>query len=133
MKSETYAPGQVIIREGDTGRDLFILTEGRVEVSTRGPQGDYLLNELEAPALFGEISFILEGVPRTATAKAKTPTTVFVLEQREVRDQLTSLPQWLKPVLATLADRIRSQDQKIRDLEKEIIRLTGGPPPPLET
>ena len=122
MEEKTYQPGEIIIQEGETSRDLFFLTEGVVEISIKDEDGTFIINEIEPPQILGEISF-LNGSPRTATAKAKTQVEVFVLKHEILKEQVIKLPAWLKPLLSTLISRIRSRDKKIVELEEEILRL----------
>ena len=122
MEEKTYQPGEIIIQEGETSRDLFFLTEGVVEISIKDKDGTFILNEIEPPQIFGEIS-LLNGSPRTATAKAKTQVGIFILKHEIIKERLTKLPAWLKPLLSTLISRIRSRDKKIVELEEEILRL----------
>ena len=122
MEKEIFQPGEIIIQEGEASRDLFFLTEGVVEISIKAEDGTFILNEIEPPQIFGEISF-LNGSPRTATAKAKTQVEVFVLKHEVLKEQVIKLPAWLKPLLSTLISRIKSRDKRIVELKEEILRL----------
>ena len=56
------------VREGDTGRDFFVVGSGRLAVTVAGePRPD-----LEAGGWFGEVA-LLNDVPRTATVVAAGP------------------------------------------------------------
>jgi CRP-like cAMP-binding protein len=125
MQIKTYQPGETIISEGEKSRDLFVLTEGKVEILKEDENGNIVLNEIEPPQIFGEISFLMKGEPRTATAKAKTLAHMFVLRYDDVKEQIAELPEWLKPVLNALIGRIKSGDKRIKELEHEILRLKG--------
>ena len=122
METKKYKPGEIIIQEGERSRDLFFLTEGVVEISIKDENGDFILNEIEPPEIFGELSF-LDGSPRTATVKSKTEVEVFILKHEILKDEITKLPAWLKPILGSLLSRIKSRDKKIKELEKEILKL----------
>ncbi len=65
------APGEAIVREGEPAEAIFVLVEGRVEVTSRGEAGGEpaVLREMEPGTYFGEIG-VLEGIPRTATVTA---------------------------------------------------------------
>src|SRR5437867_614092 len=63
-----HAPATVVVSEGDTGRETFLVIEGRARV-TRGGQE---LAELGPGELFGEMAAIGDGT-RTATVTALTP------------------------------------------------------------
>jgi pSer/pThr/pTyr-binding forkhead associated (FHA) protein len=65
-----FSAGEMIIREGDPGRSVYVILDGRVRVFTRD-DGD---NELELATLgvgqfFGEMSFI-SGEPRSSSVAA---------------------------------------------------------------
>ena len=67
------APGDVLVREGDEGGDVFEIESGRLEV-LRGPDLNRV-GTVGPGALVGEIS-ALAGTPRTATVRALEPVTV---------------------------------------------------------
>jgi CRP-like cAMP-binding protein len=65
-----FSAGEMIIREGEPGRSVYIILDGRVKVFTRD-NGD---NELELATLgvgqfFGEMSFV-SGKPRSSSVAA---------------------------------------------------------------
>jgi Cyclic nucleotide-binding domain len=70
LKLLTYEPKQIVLREGDRGESLFMLTSGTVKAFRKNAQGKQVaLAELSEGAFFGEGS-ILTGKPRTATVVA---------------------------------------------------------------
>jgi CRP/FNR family cyclic AMP-dependent transcriptional regulator len=94
-------PGKVIVKEGETGQEFFVIVDGKLEVTrkgrrvaTRGP-GDFV----------GEIA-LLEDVPRTATVSAETPVRFFVLTRRDFRRLLNDNPGVERKVLRALAKRV---------------------------
>ena len=122
MKLKQYNPGDVIIKKGEVNRDLFFLIEGVVEISTEEEDDDFILNEIEPFQVFGDIAFFY-GLPRTATAKAKTIVEVFVLKYENFEYQVKELPELLKPIFDTLVSRIQSRDKKITELEEALMKL----------
>jgi CRP-like cAMP-binding protein len=122
MKSRTYKPGEIIIQEGQMGRDLYVLNDGVVEISTTEDNGNVILNEIEPPQILGELSF-LTGLPRTATAKAKTNAEVYIFKYENLESQLAELPKSIRPIINTLITRVRSQDRRIVELEEEMSTL----------
>ena len=65
-----FSAGEMVIREGDPGRSVYVILDGRVKVFTRD-NGD---NELELATLgvgqfFGEMSFV-SGKPRSSSVAA---------------------------------------------------------------
>ena len=64
MEVKNYNAGEVIFSEGDIGRAIFIIKKGEVALSKSGKP----LATVKDGEFFGEMA-LLEGVPRTATAK----------------------------------------------------------------
>jgi cyclic nucleotide-binding protein len=65
MHSATFAPGDVIIREGEPGERFYMISEGRARVGKDGRH----LREMGPGDSFGEIA-LLRRIPRTATVTA---------------------------------------------------------------
>jgi len=124
IQSRNFKPGEVMIGQGETKRDLFFLTDGVVEISRKDGDTDLVLNEIEAPYILGDIAFLF-GMPRTATAKAKTDVTVFVLKQEDLWELLKDLPPWVHPLLTSLASGIKSLHHKSGTLEKRLLEVEG--------
>ena len=69
-KLKKFAPREAIIKSGDADRNLYILTDGRADVSLARADGTkQQLAVLESGTVFGEQSF-LDGLPRSATVTA---------------------------------------------------------------
>jgi CRP-like cAMP-binding protein len=122
VNSRTYEPGEVLIREGETNRDLYFLTEGSVEISTEGEKGNFILNEIVSPYILGDIAF-LSGFPRTATAKAKTKVEAFIMKYENLMNLSREFPDWLRPLMTSVVSGIKSLHFAISELKKEIIKL----------
>lgn len=77
--SESVLPtGHVIIREGEAGKNLFLLRRGRVRIYRTRGRDEVDLMTLAAPSFFGEMS-ILEEMPRSASVQAVEPVTLLIL------------------------------------------------------
>ncbi len=110
--------GTRIFREGDTGRSMFIIVDGRVRISKTVPGvGEEALAILEKGQYFGEMSLI-EDEPRSADAIAHSDCTLYELS-REKLDQVMFTDKELANVLLwtfvrTLSARLRETNDKIR-------------------
>jgi CRP-like cAMP-binding protein len=95
--------GKVLCREGDTGREFFVIIEGEVDVTRAGKH----LSRSGPGDFFGEIALV-EHVPRTATVTAATPLRFFVLTSQTFRSLLDSNRDVERKVLRALARRVVS-------------------------
>lgn len=113
-----YEVGACLFREGDVGREMFILLEGKVRISQQVPgMGEEALAILEKGQYFGEMS-VIEDIPRSADAFAHTSCTLWVIE-REQLDQLMFTDKDLAYVLLwsfvrTLSVRLRETNEKMK-------------------
>ena len=119
QESRTYQAGQLLTREGEKDRDLYVLSEGTLEVLVKGDDGDVLVGEISPPEILGEISF-LNGSPRTATIRAKTDAKVYILSYYKVEQEVADIPPWFKLILRTLTQRMQACSQKIKKMEEEL-------------
>ena len=122
IQSRTYQPGEVVIRKGEKHRDLFFLTEGLVEISRSEGDTEFILNEIEPPYILGEIAFLF-GMPRTATATARTKVKTFILKYEDLKELIKDLPAWLPALLTSLASDMKSLHYKAKTSEKRRLEL----------
>jgi CRP-like cAMP-binding protein len=97
--------GAVLMREGEPGREAFVIAEGRAEITVNGEP----VTTARAGDLVGETS-LLDGGPRTATVVALTPLRLFVVNPSEFA-ALFDDPRAARWIAATLARRLRAQRQ----------------------
>jgi CRP-like cAMP-binding protein len=93
--------GKVLCKEGEIGREFFVIIDGEAEVTRRGKH----LATDRGGDFFGEIALI-ENSPRTATVTAKTPLRFFVLTGQDFRHLLDDNPKVERKVLHALARRV---------------------------
>ena len=103
--------GEVILREGRLGRELFVILDGSVVVTRAGR----VVNEWGAGDYFGELAAI-EGVPRSATVTATTDLDVLIVGPREF-DAMMDIPGVRNALLVGMARRIREADDKLAAYE----------------
>ena len=108
---QSYAPGQEIVREGDTGVGAFIIRSGRCEVLQRRGGEQVRLGELGPGDFFGEMA-LLDEFPRSATVRAIEPTTCLGLTRWHFRGILESHPQIALAILPVLTKRLRNAERQ---------------------
>ena len=107
-RERQYQSDDELMRQGDTGVGLFILTSGRVRV-TQNHQGNVTdLGILEHGQVFGELS-LLDDLPRTATITAIEPCAVIIVPIWDFRAALRENASMSISLLTALANRIRQR------------------------
>ena len=78
--------GEVLAAQGETGKELFIVSEGLVEVTVRERTTPRVVVNLGTGQLIGEMSLVDRG-PRSATVRAvHTPTIVQVIQHDKFQE-----------------------------------------------
>ena len=86
--------GSIIIKEGTTGDEMYLIETGRVEIYLIRGDVVLLLTELQESSFFGEMS-ILTDKPRSATVKAKTDVRLLVLKKQDAPEFRLGEPRHL--------------------------------------
>lgn len=77
-------PGEVVFREGETGRELFVLLQGEMEVVKNSKSQRESRVAIFGPGdWFGEMS-ILDIMPRSATVRALAPARVLKMSAHDL-------------------------------------------------
>jgi CRP-like cAMP-binding protein len=95
--------GKVLTKEGERGREFFVLLEGTADVRRKGGT----IRRHGPSDFFGEIALV-SNVPRTATVVATSPVRTLVVTDRGFRDLLGRSPAIQVKVLEALAERVGS-------------------------
>ena len=103
----TMTAGTLIVDQGQTGREAFVILDGEVVIKRNGRK----VATLGAGAVLGELSLLDHG-PRTATAICETDCTLLVIDQRRFLGVLDDVPAITHKLLARLASRIRDLDRQ---------------------
>lgn len=90
-RTRYYAPGEVIVREGDSGQSLFVVSEGTVAVLSAAQRGE-LVATLGPGEIFGEMSF-LTGALRSATVRSQTAVEALEIEKAGLQAVLAKRPE----------------------------------------
>lgn len=83
-----YEPGEAIVREGQVGRELYLILKGAVEVSS---ESGARVVRLGAREVFGERA-LLEDTRRNATVRATEAADVLVLSRTDFHALVENLP-----------------------------------------
>ena len=94
--------GKTLTREGDLGREFFVIDDGDVSVTQDGNE----IRRLGPGDFFGEIALIYDTARRTATVTAASPLRFFVLTRQSFRSLLEHQPEIEEKVMAALEERL---------------------------
>jgi CRP-like cAMP-binding protein len=100
-RQRTYAPGDVVVTEGDSALNLFLIVSGEARVEQNGVE----IGRLGQGQFFGELG-IIEQHPRTATVVAVDSLTCVLLPAWEFRSLLREHPEMAVPMLEALIARL---------------------------
>jgi CRP-like cAMP-binding protein len=103
----TMPAGSLIVDQGQTGREAFVVLSGQVNVRRNGKK----VATLGPGAVVGELSLLDHG-PRTATVTCDTDCTLFLISQRQFMGVLDTVPALAHKLLSSLAGRIRDLDRQ---------------------
>ena len=113
-----FAAGSALFEEGDEGKEMYVVLEGKVLISKYIPgAGEEALAILERGDFFGEMSLI-EGEPRSADARAhEGAVTVLSLDQAAIQEMLALDPaaslEFVRLLCRLLSKRLREIDEKV--------------------
>src|SRR5688500_15580642 len=77
--------GEILVQQGEASDAAFFLSQGTVSVYAETLFGSVPLATVHAPQLIGEIG-VLADLPRTATIKAVTSSTVYRISRSELHE-----------------------------------------------
>jgi CRP/FNR family cyclic AMP-dependent transcriptional regulator len=98
--------GHVLMRQGASGGEMFVIASGGVIVERNGRE----INRLGPGSVVGEMAILSEG-PRSATVTTSEPSTLFVLAHREFHSLMDQSPEVRKCVFDAVAKRIRMNEE----------------------
>jgi glucose-6-phosphate 1-dehydrogenase len=90
LKADVYDPGDVIIRQGDPGQEMYIICRGEAEAVN---ERNEVLRTLKDGDFFGELSLLSSKV-RAATVRAKTSCDLFILDKTDFDKALKEHPEF---------------------------------------
>lgn len=128
LLEKTYAEGELLFDEGDIGRALFIVESGAVELFKRGADGTpQVLASAVRGDFFGEMA-LLEELPRSASAVARTEAKVYLLYRTRLFGLIQSRPRVgvmiLDQLARLLSARLRDTSRRLVSSERELVGST---------
>ncbi|MBK8212926.1 MAG: cyclic nucleotide-binding domain-containing protein [Myxococcales bacterium] len=133
LKTVRAAPGDAIFREGDAGRELFVVLEGEMEVTKKSRRGRDTRVAIFGPCdAFGEMS-IIDMQPRSATVRALGPARLLRVSSEDMdalyRHDLKAYTLIVLNIAREMSRRLRVTDGLLADFTSTLVEeYVGGKP-----
>ncbi len=101
LRPRAASVGEIIIRKGDPGTEMFLICRGEVEVVDGNGQVKAVLRDGDC---FGEVALVFSEL-RTATVRAKTLCDLFVLDKADFSRILQDHPQFAAAIREVARER----------------------------
>ncbi|MCP3386073.1 cyclic nucleotide-binding domain-containing protein [Bradyrhizobium sp. CCGUVB4N] len=106
----TFAVDDVIFEEGSTGRELFVVLDGEVEIAKIDGARKTSIIKLGKGEFFGEMA-VIDGSARSATAIASAPNTkVMRINHARFVYLVSQQPAFALMVMDALSKRLRASN-----------------------
>lgn len=126
LRERRLAEGQVLCKQGEPGDAMFIVTGGKIRLSTADASGnEKVLTYFTDGQFFGETA-LLTGAPRAATATAETESRVLVLQKEDFDQLLSSNAQIMREMLKVISQRTVQTNQALLSDEQGGGVTAGG-------
>jgi CRP-like cAMP-binding protein len=110
-----FPQGEVLFREGEVGKEMYVIQSGIVSVSKKVRNVEKILATLGAGEFFGEMA-IISNKPRTATAVVVEPARCLVIDQKTFEAMVCTNAEIAVRMIKKLADRLQEADAQIENL-----------------
>jgi len=117
LQTQSYSPGDVVIREGETGERLYLISSGRVVIEKKVFNKEAITSEriavLQKGETFGEMELV-DNQPRSATVRALDETVCLTLSRDDLRyateDDILTFSQVVMNLAREISFRLRNTD-----------------------
>ncbi|MBU6152850.1 MAG: Crp/Fnr family transcriptional regulator [Bdellovibrionales bacterium] len=132
---EDFEDGACIFEEGDTGRDLYIIQSGAVQIKKNTPKGPIEMAVFQKGDFFGDMA-LLQSLPRYASAYAKGNTKLLILKPGGFLMKIRRDPTFAFEMLQQLSFRVKMSNDRLLEVLRRnqlpmeevqgILNLLGG-------
>src|SRR5215475_1814942 len=107
-----YGTGEVIFEEGSTGRELYVVLDGEVEIAKVNGGSKTVIVTLGKGEFFGEMA-VIDGSARSATAIAASPgTRVMRINHARFVYLVSQQPAFALMIMDALSKRLRASNDR---------------------
>jgi CRP-like cAMP-binding protein len=110
-----YPAGHVLFREGEVGKEMYVILSGKVTISKEVRGQEQILVTLPPGEFFGEMS-ILNNKPRSATATIAEKCKVLMIDPKTFEEMVKNNTEIAVRMIKKLAGRLADADAQIENL-----------------
>jgi len=114
-----YEPGEIIIRQGEIGKHMYVIQTGKVEIFLLKDGQELKLAELGQGEIFGEMS-IFENEVRSASVRALTKARLLTVDKKNFLRRVHSDPTLAYKLVQKLSHRIREMNEEVGNLRNKL-------------
>jgi len=111
----TFPAGTVLFKEGDSGREMYVIQAGKIKISKKVRNEEQTLAVIGAGEFFGEMA-IFNNKPRSATATVLEECKVLVVDPRTLEAMIKGNTEIAVRMIKKLAARLQEADDQIESL-----------------
>ena len=112
---KAFPKGTVLFREGEPGKEMYVVQSGRVNVSKKVGEVEKILSSMGPGEFLGEMS-ILNNKPRSATATCAEDAKLLVVDARTFEAMIRGNAEIAIRMIKKLADRLAEANEQIQNL-----------------
>ncbi len=114
VRETRWLAGEIVLREGDLGNELYVLVSGELRVyRSFGTPQQILLNTLHPVSAVGEMG-VLADAPRLATNVVAVDSTLLVLDGEHLKDLILQVPEISFEIFRVLTARVRAAEERLQ-------------------
>jgi len=110
-ETTSFAAGQFVVRAGEVGQTMYVVTDGEVDIL----DGEALLETAGPGSIVGELALI-DDEPRSASIVARTDCRLVAVNRRQFEFMVQETPFFALAVMKVLADRLRKKNIRMRNV-----------------
>jgi uncharacterized membrane protein len=131
LREAKVAAGEAVFAQGDEGDAMYLIEDGSIDIVAGQGKQRVVLTSLFKQQYFGELA-LLDGAPRSATARANRDTSLLALERDDFVEFVKKRPEAALAIMHEVGERIRATNELMTRtvsrnvLEEEEEKLTVG-------
>ena len=116
---KTFAKGAVIFKEGENGREAYLLQKGRVRIVKTVAGRRVTIGVVQPGQVFGELA-LLDNGGRMGAAVAEEETTCLTMSKASIDHMMNEAPAGLATLVLSLLGTLRAMGEDLAQARAEL-------------